>query len=145
MERRRHPLAHTRALSHEPFHASTAHPSPPIPSITSTSATPPRTCARTHARTLTTRRILHAIFPTLQGKTSARAPRNRSFNQTRPQRYLLCTLYIGSSVCNELLPRPPRHVLCSLCILPMVCAKLLAKAPRNLSQLSYLTLFFCEV
>ena len=66
MERRRHSLAHTRALSHEPYHASTAHPSPPIPIITSTSATPPRiyarSHARTHARTLPTRRILHTVF-----------------------------------------------------------------------------------
>ena len=70
MERRRHSLAHTRALSHEPYHASTAHPSPPIPIITSTSATPPRIYARTHARTLPTRRILHAVIPILQGKAS---------------------------------------------------------------------------
>jgi len=63
MERRRHSLAHTRALSHEPFHASTAHPSPPIPIITSTSATPPRIYARTHARTHASHtQDVHTVF-----------------------------------------------------------------------------------
>ena len=85
MERRRHSLAHTRALLHKPFHASTAHPSPPIPIITSTSATPPRIYARTRARTLPTRRTLHAVIPILQGKASARAPLHLSINQMRPQ------------------------------------------------------------
>ena len=104
MERRRHSLAHTRALSHEPFHASTAHPSPPIPIITSTSATPSRIYARTHARTLPTRRILHAVIPFLKGKASARALLHLSINLTRPQdsiSALSSSFFLGALSCSQ--------------------------------------------
>ena len=63
---------HTHTVTKNTLPYYTAHPSPPTPIITSTSATPPRIYARTHART-------HASHT----QVGAHCPHNQDHNEAK--------------------------------------------------------------